>query len=177
MKTRKKKKRPVGRPKERVLPKLNEKLRQPKAAQKIIEGAVKAGNTDEMLAKILNVDRRTIHKWKADKEFRALLKKNKVTADKEIENSLFIRAHGYTVDEVTVDKDGVTRVVTKHIPADTGAMAFWLKNRKPTDWRDRHELDINAKLKNYNIDTSKLTLKQIDRLAAGEDPEIVLSGK
>ena len=128
-------KRKRGRPKERVLPKIKKKLRGPHAAEQIIEGAVKAGNTDEQLAAVLGINKRTLHRWKADKEFLSLLKKNKPVADKAIENSLFVRAHGYSFEEVTVEKDGTTKVVTKHMPPDTGAAAFWLKNRKPTEWR------------------------------------------
>jgi hypothetical protein len=36
----------------------------------------------------------------------------------------------------------VTRVpVRKHVPPDTAACIFWLKNRRPALWRDRHEID------------------------------------
>lgn len=41
-----------------------------------------------------------------------------------------------------------TKEVTKHYPPDTTAAIFWLKNRKPNDWRDRkditHDGEINA---------------------------------
>lgn len=42
--------------------------------------------------------------------------------------------------------------VDKQVPPDTGAAAFWLKNRKPDVWRDRQEMDINASVKNEKLD-------------------------
>jgi hypothetical protein len=29
------------------------------------------------------------------------------------------------------------------VPADTTAQIFWLKNRKPNEWRDKHEQNIS----------------------------------
>ncbi|CYX44282.1 HNH endonuclease [Streptococcus suis] len=37
----------------------------------------------------------------------------------------------------------VTKRVKKHVPADTTAMIFWLKNRKPDLWRDKREHDVS----------------------------------
>lgn len=39
------------------------------------------------------------------------------------------------------------------VPPDTTAQIFWLKNRKPEEWRDKRE-----------IDTSKESLDQLDRV-------------
>ena len=32
--------------------------------------------------------------------------------------------------------------VMEHCPPDPTACIFWLKNRKPKDWKDKRELDI-----------------------------------
>jgi len=29
-----------------------------------------------------------------------------------------------------------------HMPADTTAQIFWLKNRKPSKWKDKQDIDI-----------------------------------
>ncbi len=34
-----------------------------------------------------------------------------------------------------------TKIVTKLVVADTTAQIFWLKNRKPEEWRDKHEIE------------------------------------
>nr|DAV18236.1 MAG TPA: terminase small subunit [Caudoviricetes sp.] len=48
------------------------------------------------------------------------------------------------------DKDSrhklvTTKKVTKHVAPDTGAAAFWLKNRKPNVWRDKQEVEHTGK--------------------------------
>lgn len=55
---------------------------------------------------------------------------------------------------------------------NTSMAIFALKN--VAGWRDRQEVDLFGSFKNFHFDTTKLTLQQIDRLAAGEDPETVL---
>ena len=40
----------------------------------------------------------------------------------------------------------VTKEVTKEVVPDVTAQIFWLKNRKPTEWRDRKEVENNTKL-------------------------------
>lgn len=47
----------------------------------------------------------------------------------------------------------VSKEVTKHIAGDTTAQIFWLKNRKPNDWRDKRETEISGK------DGEKLTIE------------------
>lgn len=38
----------------------------------------------------------------------------------------------------------MTKKVTKQKAPDTGAVAFWLKNRKPDVWRDKREMEISG---------------------------------
>lgn len=40
----------------------------------------------------------------------------------------------------------VYQEVTKQVAPDTTAIIFWLKNRKPAEWRDRKETEISGKL-------------------------------
>jgi hypothetical protein len=106
------------------------------------------GATDIELADFFDVAPSTITKWKTThKEFSASLKAAKAPADDRVERSLYARAIGYTHDaEEIFCKDGkVTRVpVRKHVPPDTTACIFWLKNRRKTEWRDKHEIDHNT---------------------------------
>ena len=69
----------------------------------------------------------------------------KEVVDFEVENMLYKRAMGYEYDEVKEEYEmGVLtkRTITKKtVVPDTSAQIFWLKNRKPTEWRDRREVD------------------------------------
>lgn len=129
-----------GRPKEEVFDRVKKRLTAQDAPEKIVENAGAAGLTDEQTATVLGIGERTLRMWKADPEFLAALKKGKAKADKSVEDSLYVRAMGYSFDEVTVTDGVVTKIVTKHMAADPTAMIFWLKNRKPKDWRDRREV-------------------------------------
>lgn len=75
------------------------------------------------------------------------LKKGKDVADQMVERSLFERACGYTCDEEKVfchTETGMitTEVVEKHYPPDPVSCIFWLKNRKPGEWREKQEIEI-----------------------------------
>jgi hypothetical protein len=41
----------------------------------------------------------------------------------------------------------VAKVITKKVEPSTTAQIFWLKNRRPDRWRDRHELDGEISIK------------------------------
>ena len=73
------------------------------------------------------------------------LKKGKEVADVLVENALYKRATGYTVtlNKQKVTKDGDVLDITEevYVAPDTTAQIFWLKNRKPLEWRDKREID------------------------------------
>lgn len=112
-----------------------------------IEGWARDGLSDEQVAANMGISRSTLNAWK--KKFPDIsdtLKKGKDVADREVENALFKRAVGYEFTEVTEElmDSGVLRVtkkVRKQVAPDTGAAAFWLKNRKPEVWRDKQEVE------------------------------------
>ena len=105
----------------------------------ILEGWARDGLTDEQIAANVGISVRTLYRWKQQYcQICHALKKGKDTADREIENALVKRAKGYDFTETRIKKkDGVVveeTVITKHIPGDTTAQIFWLKNRKPEYW-------------------------------------------
>jgi hypothetical protein len=92
------------------------------------------------------VSEATINNWRLKHEdFARALKAAKAPADDRVERSLYARANGYEYDAVKIfcNKDGVVTQVKyrQHVPPDTTACIFWLKNRRPDQWRDRHEVD------------------------------------
>jgi hypothetical protein len=99
------------------------------------------GKTDEQIAHILGISRSTLNEWKAQHPaLSGHLKKGKRSADKQVERALFERATGYSHPDVHVSNyQGEVTItpITKHYPPDTGAMVFWLKNRKPKRWADK----------------------------------------
>jgi hypothetical protein len=121
----------MARPKENVEDKVN--------LQDLTDFAL-TGMTDKQLAAALKVSVRTLGNFKKSPKFLAALKNGKAVADNKVEASLFKRACGYEVVETHWDaKKGKSVETEKHIPPDTVACIFWLKNRKPADWKDRVE--------------------------------------
>ena len=108
------------------------------------------GATDDEMADFFNVHRSTIYRWKLDHpDFCDAIKSAKEKADERVERSLYQKATGYNVKEeqavkIKTDqyKEEVEVVeVEKHVPADTTAAIFWLKNRRSAQWRDKQEID------------------------------------
>lgn len=134
------------------------------------------GATDKALADFFGVRESTINNWKKDfPEFLESLKKGKEIADSNVASKLYNRAIGYDYEEKTSeskkDKDGMyhlveTKKVKKHMPADTTAAIFWLKNRQPDLWRDRKELDAKV---NLNDELESMSNEQLRKIIDGEE--------
>lgn len=104
------------------------------------------GLTDEQIAANMGISRSTLSEWK--KKYPCIkdtLKKNKAIVDTEVENALLKRALGYDYEEISDKYErGVLmehKVTKKHVIPDTTAQIFWLKNRKPEEWRDKHSVE------------------------------------
>jgi len=112
------------------------------------EKLCRLGATDIEVADFLEVDVRTLYRWKGEhEEFCQALKAGKDVSDERVERSLFSRATGYEHDEVDIRVVGggiVETPIRKFYPPDTTAAIFWLKNRKPEQWRDKTESAITA---------------------------------
>ena len=82
----------------------------------------------------------TFYKYKAScSELNELLKKSKAVVDYEVENALYKSA----------------------INGNVSAMIFWLKNRKPNEWRDRKEAnEIELQAKELALRERKLKLEE-----------------
>lgn len=138
------------------------------------EVACKLGATDANLAELFGVSITTIQNWKLNhKTFFDTVKNAKDFYDTEgVENALLKRAKGFEYKEVktVLDANGKaipdqTQVTQKQALPDTGACAFWLKNRNPARWRDKQEQVITDD--RSDIDLSKLSddeLKQFKEL-------------
>jgi hypothetical protein len=112
------------------------------------EKLCRLGATDQEIADFFEVSVRTIYRWKGEHEaFCQALKSGKAEADERVERSLFARANGYEHDEVdirVVDHMIVQTPIRKFYPPDTTACIFWLKNRKPAEWRDKVDQEVTG---------------------------------
>lgn len=106
-----------------------------------LEGWARDGLTDDQIAKNIGINRDTLYRWKkAYPDFSDALKRGKEVVDRQVENALLKRALGYTYDEVTFEDGVEVKRVRKQVVPDTTAQIFWLKNRKPEEWRDKREI-------------------------------------
>lgn len=115
------------------------------------------GATDEEIADFFDVSPRTLSRWKTTRPaFVEALRRGKDVADDRVEDSLYHRALAREIEEeqaikikkVTYGDNGKRLLeeerveivkVRKYMPPDTTAMIFWLKNRRPDQWRDVHK--------------------------------------
>jgi len=139
----------------------------------LVEAWARNGLTDEQIAKNLGISKDTFYKYKKEyTDFSDSLKRGKEVVDIEVENALLKRALGYKYDEVTKERDKdtgelvVTKVVTKEVVGDTTAQIYWLKNRKPEDWRDKKEIEHSGNISNPY---EGLTREQLLKIASEDD--------
>lgn len=86
----------------------------------LLEGWARDGLTDEQIAKNIGISRASLYEWKKKEvDIFDALKKGKEVVDFEVENALLKSA----------------------LEGNTTAQIFWLKNRKPSNWKDRVETD------------------------------------
>ena len=114
----------------------------------LARGLARCGYTMAEMAHEMGVGERTLYKWRTEHpELLHALNEGRALADSVIEDSLFNRAKGYRKRTVRKRKgpQGVTVEETlEDVPPDTTACIYWLKNRKPEQWRDRREVDVTA---------------------------------
>ncbi len=133
------------------------------------------GFTDAEVSEAMGISRSTLSKWKAENpDFSDTLKKWKEEADVIVERSLYEKATGFTCTEDRIFRDNGETVVVptvKHYPPDTTACIFWLKNRRPDEWRDKRENQLTGK-DGGPIQYQNLTDEQLDAQIAALAAEL-----
>ena len=125
-----------------------------------IQGWARDGLTNEQIAHNIGISGRSFAEWiNRFSSISSALKKGKAPVDIEVENALLKRALGYDVEETITDIEEIPfkvkgetgetvtitrtkkhiRKISRHIPPDTTAQIFWLKNRRSGRWRDKIE--------------------------------------
>jgi hypothetical protein len=106
----------------------------PKLHPKLAFWLAQAGLTDEQIAEEIAIHTDTLYQWrKVHPEFSEALKGGKATPDYEVEAALLRRAKGFKYAEGGKEKVALP---------DTTACIFWLKNRRPSDWRDKRQNEV-----------------------------------
>lgn len=99
------------------------------------------GATDREVAEFFGISESMLYRYQhVHPEFREALKVGKEAADDRVEKALYRKAIGYSHDAVKImQSQGAELVVpyTEHVPPDTTACIFWLKNRRRGEWRDK----------------------------------------
>lgn len=127
----------------------------------LLEAWARDGLTDEQIAGNMGITVRSLYNWKKRSiPIFQSLKTGKEVADIEVENALRKKALGFRETEQAVTtrrtveyasgkrvrevSEPVVTEVERYYPPDTTAQIFWLKNRKPRQWRDKREQDIDV---------------------------------
>lgn len=102
------------------------------------------GATIKELADFFDVPEGTINTWKNNHySFREALRIGAMDADANVAKAMYKRATGFSVleDKVFCNQLGETTIVPvrKHFAPDVAAGKFWLKNRRPADWKEMPE--------------------------------------
>ena len=131
-----------------------------------LESWARDGLTDEQIASNMGIGYSTLQTWKSKyQDIQDTLKRGKEVVDIQVENALLKRALGYSYDEVTrervLDYDQSTgqvvgshmeiiKTVKKEVQGDTTAQIFWLKNRRPEQWRDKRDVSVEGEISTNN---------------------------
>jgi len=152
----------------------------------LIEAWCRDGLIEKDIAHNLGINVATLQRYKSEHSTLCeALKRGKEVVDITVENALYKRAQGYTYEEITrelvtsrdkwgnpvVDANGavvqelkIIKVVTKEVQPDVTAQIFWLKNRKPKDWRDKHEVEKTIEVRVPMLEEIQDTFKQMRQL-------------
>lgn len=132
---------------------------------KKIEAWYRDGATDEEVYNQLGIGKTSFYYYcKEHFELNELRKRTKEIVDIDVENMLLKKSLGYTVKiskpfkvkHIKYNENGKKIAEDEKIeyaeeeeyiaPSDTD-MIFWLKNRKPEKWRDKHEIEHSGNIK------------------------------
>lgn len=157
-----------------------------------IEGWARDGLIDKQIAHNIGVSERTFTDWKKRfSSISAVLKKGKEVVDRQVENALLNKALGskdtvnkpMKVKHIQYNDDG--RKISEFeevimveeeilIPPDTTAQIFWLKNRKPAEWRDKRDVEHSGGMNNTTeIKYEKMTEEELDEEIAKLEAEFL----
>ena len=106
-----------------------------------IEAWARDGLINDQIAHNIGINVSTLYDWQSKfPEVREALKRGKEVVDIQVENALLKKALGYNYREEVSTKEGIKKL-ERFQHGDTTAQIFWLKNRKPAEWRDKQDIE------------------------------------
>ena len=109
----------------------------------LLQGWARDGLTDVEIAYNMGINPSTLYNYKNSSiEISEALKNGKEIIDRKVENALIKRVEA----------------------GDTTAIIFWLKNRKPKEWRDRYQQDIYTPEPIKTMDMSNISTDDLKQL-------------
>lgn len=127
----------------------------------------KLGATDIEVADFFGIDVRTLYRWKGEQpKFCQALKAGKNEADDRVERSLFARATGFEHDEIdirVINNKIVKTAIRKIYAPDTTAAIFWMKNRRPGEWRETKAVELTG------AGGGPVAVTRVELVAQGDD--------
>ena len=121
---------------------------------KLVKALMEQGKTIPEACEEMGISTSTYWLWSTEHErFSIARNEAKEKADGAVEASLYRLATGYIhdVEKPMIVGDGMgeghVEIVkyTERLAPNTTAMIFWLKNRKPKEWRDKQEIGVTDK--------------------------------
>ena len=123
----------------------------PETTPQIIQKYCEKGLINTEIAKKLGITVTTFYAWQnLYPDLVKAVKEGKKVVDDEVEQALYKTAKGgekYTETTRELAREGdrkgrlvITKKVKKVMLPNARAQEFWLKNRRPKDFRDRHEI-------------------------------------
>jgi hypothetical protein len=110
-----------------------------------VEQWSRQGLNDDQIAKNLGIGCTSLYDYKNKyPEFADAIKRGKEVAIEEVENALYKTALGFYYEEEELTKSGQVVVLKKYAKPNTTAQIFFLKNKKPEDWRDKREVQADV---------------------------------
>ena len=122
-----------------------------------IEGWARDGLSSEQIAHNMGIAVTTLRDWMSKYDLISIaIKKGKAPVDLEVENAMYKSAIGHKItvkkavkiktkkqlkDKGTIEEEHIEWVdEEQYVPPNVTAQIFWLKNRRPEQWRDKREV-------------------------------------
>lgn len=118
---------------------------------KIARALTLAGRTVDQVAEELELSPSTVKLW-MDKypEFSSAIKDSRDEPDDKVERALYQRAIGFVNPRAVKifmpqgAPEPVYAPYEEYYPPDVAAAFIWLKNRRPKNWRDKQEIELDT---------------------------------
>ena len=105
------------------------------------------GATDQSIADLIGVNRKTIFNWKQEHEqFATLFKKERGQGTIELVNAAYKSAKGYYYEEEVIDVKGNKHTIKKWAQPSVAAQMFMLKNWDRENYRDKWDVEVTGNM-------------------------------